>query len=146
MTEPQTALEDAREQVEALIWEITVWRGERGPVDRVLAAIDRYASVKAEHIREAATKGRPRSSHPIEEQIADAAAQLTTDLGDMPSVIVLPPADAGKECRACGEYHVWSEFTRDRTRKDGYMSRCKKCVKGKNMIYNDHGPRVKERV
>jgi hypothetical protein len=141
-------IDEEREHLEALIWECTEWRGSRETVDKILAAVDRFATAKAEFLRQYDTP-RGQNSHkpkPTQEQI-ELAIQAIERRAHEPAVlaieaeaedetakkIVEAPA-GGKECKACKTWKSFDDFTKDKTRSDGYLSRCKRCVKEKRLI------------
>ena len=122
--------------LEALIWECTEWRGSREIVDKIMAAVDRFATAKAEFL---SAFGTPRGSNshrpkPTQDQIdaaVDAIEKRVAAAPPKPKAVESTPMTMvmPRTCKACDEEKSLDDFTRDRTRADGYMSRCKKCVK-----------------
>jgi len=132
-------IDDQREKVEALIWELSEWRGKRGAVDKIMVEVDRLSTMKAEFIGQRAVRVRPvdgfnpveetDDARRLEEYMIETAAQPAAE----PPETRLPSVDE-KECKACGHVKSKSDFTKDRTRADGYISRCKACVKNGTRI------------
>lgn len=142
MTKTENPINQEREVLEALIWECTEWRGGHETVDKILAAVDRYASAKAEFLR-TSDNGRVVVStvHPVSvESVTVEVGEVTEVREDRvleassPLVVIDVDPSSGKNCKACGDWKPFEEYTRDRTRSDGHLSRCKRCVKEKRVI------------
>lgn len=138
-----TKLADQRDRLEALLWQKLEWRGPSDPVNEIMAAVDAYASAKAGFLVAAQPqRARPTTDGPAAEptpEAVEALAQLealqaaTTPAGTARSAEILAMG-TGKECRACGAVKLYDAFNKDRTRADGYLGKCKKCVKDKRPI------------
>lgn len=139
MVKTEDKINDARENIEAMVWELTGFRGRRETVDKIMSAVDTFATLKAEFLGQ--HRVRPTSSDPLDpldvsqdmqdlEEYVKKTAVPTQRSSDLISSI----ADGEKVCRACGLPKPKSNFTKDRTRSDGYLSRCKDCVKAGKLI------------
>lgn len=136
-----TKLADQRDRLEALLWQKLEWRGPSDPVNEIMAAVDAYASAKAGFLV-AAQPHRARPTEPEPEptpEVTEALAQLEALPATSQRVSPARSAEiiamgTGKECRACGAVKLYDAFNKDRTRADGYLGKCKKCVKDKRPI------------
>lgn len=103
----------SREALEATLWELTEWRGAAERISQLLDAIDVYVD---ERINALATNWS-----------ADDRGDATTRTSDGPIVV----QDGERLCRACLVPKPTNDFTRDKNAYDGYMIRCKRCVRDK---------------
>lgn len=46
----------------------------------------------------------------------------------------------GKHCSSCGQWKLYTEFYRDRSRKDGFKHRCKACADAATQAYREKNP------
>lgn len=143
-----------RDDVEALIWAGTEWRGSSATMEQIMHAIDEYANHRATAILQAGAKVKepvektksvsvplvvPSDVERARKALYDTVMTLLGSSDD-PILAELRQAESNlvaassgsktsKLCRACGHVKKFDDFTRDRARADGYHSRCKQCIK-----------------
>jgi hypothetical protein len=137
MTKTTTEINEEREALEALIWELTEWRGSRETVDRIMAAVDLFSTNKAKFLHAGGDGDQPQpitmaSGQPTVTQVAARDLErhmLLISERSLTDTITESIRAGERICKACFLPKPQTSFTKDKSRSDGLLSRCKQCVK-----------------
>lgn len=117
------------EAVEKEIWLASGWQADQEYVDRVLAAVERYAKNPSEPDRIVTAQPQPESAPPPPVDLRSFRA-FTDAEGDVWVCIGgagAPQADGKQECSACGERKDLAEFRTYARNREVRRPQCRSC-------------------
>lgn len=136
-----------RDELEAMIWRMTGWRGDPETVEALLRLIDSYAASSSPPPPQLPAQRQPEPEVKLVINTGTSAADAAwvealsaveepeedvpvLTLGSAPSQAEEPVEQLdGKVCTRCDRFLSWDEFNKDNSRKDGKRGKCRACEK-----------------